>query len=68
MSTEPSYKTNGTSICGFYYSNLVNELLGDNACDLNAFSEAYNLSPPQLPPPKKNYCPQVILSYLNLRS
>lgn len=65
MSTEPSYKTNGTSICGFYYSNLVNELLGDNACDLNAFSEAYNLK--QLPP-TKDYYPQVILSYLNLRS
>ena len=48
---EPSHEIKGTSLCGFYYSNLVNDWFGENDCDLNALSEAYNLE--QLPRKKK---------------
>lgn len=61
---DPSHRTKGTSICGFSYSNLVNEFFGDNGCDLNALSEAYNLE--QLPRKegiRKRLCSQVILSF-----
>lgn len=48
---EPSHRTKAISICGFYYSNLVNDWLGDNDCDVNALSGACNLE--QLPRKKK---------------
>lgn len=66
MSIEPSHRTKGTSICEFYYSNPVNELFVDNDCDLNTLSEAHNLE--KLPKDQKDFGPQVILPYQNLRS
>lgn len=51
MFMEPLHETKGTSLCGFYYSNLVKDWFGDNDCDLNGLSEAYNLD--QWPRKKK---------------